>query len=202
MAKPRSKSEQKRKQILTSATKIFTQQGYAATSMDHIANDADVSKQTVYSHFGNKEELFAESIRQKCDSAQMLDLSCEDLSNPQAILLNLAHRFYEMVTSKEALAVHKICAFESKAYPQLAELFYEAGPEKVITEVTQLMSKFHEMKLLNIPNPQIAAVQFLHMVKGEGWMRIEFNTKKQLSNAEVEHYIAESVSFFLKGYSV
>ena len=55
MVNVRSKSESKRKQILDAATILFTEQGYSSTSMDLIAKNANVSKQTVYSHFGNKD---------------------------------------------------------------------------------------------------------------------------------------------------
>ena len=63
MVNIRSKSESKSKQILDAATLLFTEQGYSSTSMDLIAKHANVSKQTVYSDFGNKAELFAASIK-------------------------------------------------------------------------------------------------------------------------------------------
>jgi TetR/AcrR family transcriptional repressor of mexJK operon len=75
--------------------------------MDLIAKHANVSKQTVYSHFGNKAELFAASIKQKCDSYQMTQVSLEHSTEPADVLFILAKRFVAMLTSKEALAVHK-----------------------------------------------------------------------------------------------
>jgi len=201
MVRNRSKNPEKRKQILDAATRLFTDQGYAATSMDHIAKKADVSKQTVYSHFGNKDELFMAAIEQKCDSYHMLDISMDDLSDPKGILLTLAQRFLTMLISKEALAVHKICAFESKSYPNIAELFFKAGPERLSGKVAQLMSKFNEQKILKIDNPKFAAWQFLNMVKGENFVRVEFNTDKQLTEEEVEQYLEASVDLFLRGYA-
>lgn len=202
MPKIRSKNEQKRQQILTAATQLFTEQGYASTSMALIAQVAEVSKQTVYSHFGNKEELFSEAIKQKCDAEILFGVDAFDLDKPYETLLEMAQRFFVMVTSKEALAVHKICAFECKTYPQLSELFFKAGPERLTDEVTRLMSCFHDKQLLYIPNPRHAAIQFLHMVKGEAWMRIEFNTQCQLSEQQVFDYIADTVQFFMRGYAV
>lgn len=201
MVNVRSKSESKRKQILEAATVLFTEQGYSSTSMDLIAKNAGVSKQTVYSHFGNKDELFAASIKQKCDSYHMTEISVADASEPAEILFVLAKRFLAMLTSKEALAIHKICAYESKSYPQLSELFYQEGPERVANEVAQLMADFHNKKQLNIPEPKFAALQFLNMAKGECWMRVEFNTKKQISEDEVDLYLKSSIAMFLKGYS-
>jgi TetR/AcrR family transcriptional regulator, mexJK operon transcriptional repressor len=199
--KTRSKSSVKRGQILEAATLLFTEQGYTAISMDLIARQADVSKQTVYSHFGSKDQLFAAAIEQKCDSYHMVDFSFNDLADPKAVLLTLAQRFLQMLTSKEACAVHKICAYEANSHSTLSELFYQAGPEKITNEVVELMAELNQRKILKINNAHFAAVQFLDLMKGEAWLRVEFNTKQQLSQTEINAYLLSSVELFMRGYA-
>jgi len=200
MVKARSKSEEKRKQILDAATRLFTEQGYSSTSMGHIAEQANVSKQTVYSHFGNKDDLFSAAIEQKCDSFHMVDFCLDDIAEPETILFNLAQRFLAMLVSKEALAVHKICAYESTAHPQLAELFFQAGPERLTKKVSELMSMFNQKGILEIEHPKTAAWQFLNMVRGETFLRTEFNTQKQVSAEETLSYLLACVKLFIRGY--
>jgi len=202
MVNKRSKNEVKRQQILDAAVNLFTEQGYAATSMDLIAKNADVSKQTVYSHFGSKDELFSASVESKCESLHILDLSLNDLSDPQAVLFKLAKSFTDFITSKEACAVHKICVFESTTYPQVSEIFYKAGPLRVTNEVSLLMAKLDQQKILDIENPRQAALQFLNMMKGELWMQTEFNIKERISAEEVAEYLRNSVDFFIRGYAI
>jgi len=202
MAKKRSKNETKRQQILSAAINLFVEQGYSATSMEQIAKNADVSKQTVYSHFGNKDDLFSASIEQKCESLHILDLSMHDLSDPQKILFQLAQRLIDIIVSKQTCAVHKICAFESNTYPQVSNIYYQSGPLRVTNEITQLLEKLHQKKILAIENPRHAALQFLNMMKGELWMQIEFNMKERISSQEVEDYLRDSVAFFIRGYAV
>jgi AcrR family transcriptional regulator len=48
----------RRKEILTAAIDLFSQKGYAETSIADIVNRAKMSKETFYLHFLNKEELF------------------------------------------------------------------------------------------------------------------------------------------------
>jgi TetR/AcrR family transcriptional regulator, regulator of autoinduction and epiphytic fitness len=48
------RARQTRRRILTAAAKLFIQQGYAATTIQQIAEQADVAWQTVYSVFGTK----------------------------------------------------------------------------------------------------------------------------------------------------
>jgi len=55
--KERDKSK-KRTSIIKGAEDIFISLGYELASMDKIAEKANVSKRTVYNHFGNKENLF------------------------------------------------------------------------------------------------------------------------------------------------
>jgi AcrR family transcriptional regulator len=50
-------------QILQAAGKLFASQGYHATSTREIARLADVSENTLFRHFDNKEELFWSSLR-------------------------------------------------------------------------------------------------------------------------------------------
>lgn len=202
MVNKRSKNELKRQQILDSAVSLFTEKGYASTSMDLIAKNADVSKQTVYSHFGSKDELFSASVAYKCESLNIVDLSLTDLTDPQALLCKLAKDFIDIITSKEACAVHKICVFESTTYPQVSDIFYKAGPLKITNEVSLLMAKLDKQKILAIENPRHAALQFLNMMKGELWTQIEFNIKERITPEDVEKYLRESVAFFIRGYAV
>jgi AcrR family transcriptional regulator len=51
------RAEQTRRRILAAATKLFAELGYAATTIDAIATEADVAVETVYSRFRNKANL-------------------------------------------------------------------------------------------------------------------------------------------------
>jgi AcrR family transcriptional regulator len=52
-------SAERREQLITIARGLFAQKGYEATSVEEIANRAEVSKPVVYEHFGGKEGLYA-----------------------------------------------------------------------------------------------------------------------------------------------
>jgi len=58
----RGKSDTKRQQILEAASEVFLANGFEGTRMDQVAEHSGVSKQTVYSHFGNKDDLFMPSL--------------------------------------------------------------------------------------------------------------------------------------------
>lgn len=82
MQKSRKKRDtsQKRKMILEGAVRVFTEKGFEASSMDRIAEVADVSKRTVYNHFQSKESLFqaiVEDFLQARDNIKPIEYSKE-----------------------------------------------------------------------------------------------------------------------------
>ena len=61
----RPKDLAKRAAILDAAKRLFVLQGFDGVSMDQIAAETGVSKLTVYSHFGDKDNLFREVVRSR-----------------------------------------------------------------------------------------------------------------------------------------
>lgn len=59
----------KRGATLAAAQQLFTQQGFERTSMDRIAEDAGVSKATVYAYFASKEVLFRTTLEAMAHAA-------------------------------------------------------------------------------------------------------------------------------------
>src|ERR1700689_295140 len=63
--------------IILAGLELFTQYGYRKTSIDDIANAAQVAKRTVYLHFENKAAVFlaileylSDQVRQRCAVAE------------------------------------------------------------------------------------------------------------------------------------
>jgi AcrR family transcriptional regulator len=49
--------ERTRQRLLTEAQRLFRERGYAATSLEQIADAAEVTKGAIYGHFASKEDL-------------------------------------------------------------------------------------------------------------------------------------------------
>jgi AcrR family transcriptional regulator len=57
------KKEDTRQKIISLALKLFRQQGFATTTMEQIATEADIAKGTLYHYFPVKEAILDEYIR-------------------------------------------------------------------------------------------------------------------------------------------
>ncbi|HEX5402604.1 MAG TPA: TetR family transcriptional regulator [Pseudonocardiaceae bacterium] len=54
--------ERTRQRLLAEAQRLFRERGYAATSLEQIAEAAEVTKGAIYGHFANKEDLMLSAL--------------------------------------------------------------------------------------------------------------------------------------------
>lgn len=198
----RPSSAAKREQILESASTLFVQNGYTETSMEMVAQQAGVSKQTVYSHFGSKDELFTAAIQCKCQRYELADLFACTEGSLHDRLLNIARHFIQLILSDDARQVHRTCVAQADSQPQAAALFFAAGPLTVMGGLSEMLQREHQAGHIQIEHPRHAAIQLLMMLQGEAKMRSELGIKPQLSGAEIDDYLVSSVTLFLRGYAV
>ena len=52
------RAEKTRSNILNAARRLFSEHGFAGTSVDSIAEAAGANKQRIYAYFGSKKKLF------------------------------------------------------------------------------------------------------------------------------------------------
>lgn len=78
----------KRDQILTAAERVFDAFGYAATTMDAVAAEAQLSKGSLYNYFQNKEDLFRQVFAATTSSIQDRSRNLLSGSGPAATRLD------------------------------------------------------------------------------------------------------------------
>src|SRR5215475_14453063 len=54
--------ERTRQRLLAEAQRLFRERGYAATSLEQIAEAAEVTKGAIYGHFASKEDLLLSAL--------------------------------------------------------------------------------------------------------------------------------------------
>jgi TetR/AcrR family acrAB operon transcriptional repressor len=61
-----------RKQLLKKALTVFSKKGYAATTLEDIASEAEVTRGAIYHHFGGKAELYNTLVRGFSDRGNVI----------------------------------------------------------------------------------------------------------------------------------
>ncbi|TKB54672.1 TetR/AcrR family transcriptional regulator [Ferrimonas aestuarii] len=196
----KDRKSKKRCQIMEAATALFMQKGLENTSMDEVAEHAGVSKQTVYSHFGSKNDLFVHCIEDRCVSSQMTAESFQLDAEPEPLLLDFSHRFLEMILSPEVRHVFCSCVRCAESHPELSSLYYEAGPKRMLEIVSGYLHRLNEAGVLVIPNITFAAQQLLLMLHSLDKMRGDLGLAHVMGQQERKAYAEQTVAMFLKGY--
>jgi TetR/AcrR family transcriptional repressor of mexJK operon len=196
----RPKSDQKRQQILDAATDLFTAQGYANTSLDQVASAAGVSKQTIYSHFSSKDNVLREGVKRRCMQAQLTgDLS--DLSLPPTVFFPMfAARFVGTLLDDTTLRMYRLCLNEGERHPEIGLSFFESGPKLVVQALAQYLAAATARNELQVSHPELAAAQFLFMVKGLPVETALLSLQEQPYEISNEEYIKETCAMFVRAY--
>lgn len=198
--KGRSRSEEKRERILQAAADLFTGHGFTHTSMDQIAERAGVSKQTVYSHFGDKEGVFVAAIKQRCILASLVP-ELEDASNRmEDQLLDIARQFSQLLLSEESIKMTRLCMTEAEQHPEVSQLFYDAGPQLLTDTLVNYLQQQVERGRLAIGNCRFAAWQFLFMVDADAAFRARLGLPQAVSEEARDSYLQDCVAVFLRAY--
>ncbi|WP_435641039.1 TetR/AcrR family transcriptional regulator [Micavibrio aeruginosavorus] len=192
----------KRDAIMAAAARLFLERGYSGTSMEAIAEAAPVSKPTLYTHFRDKNDLFAAVVMQRCE-AFLSDVEgfLDHSHDPDQALRPLASKFVEMIHDEEALAVHRIVIFEWRQFPELGERFYSCGPHRTITMLASYLRAQSDRKLMHVPKPEDAAALFFSMLKGDLHMRCLLGLHGPLTPAARDAIVDMVVPVFIRGFS-
>jgi AcrR family transcriptional regulator len=74
--------ERTRQRLLAEAQRLFRERGYAATSLEQIAEAAEVTKGAIYGHFASKEDLLLSAIEAGRDTTPDFVTLLNDPSRP------------------------------------------------------------------------------------------------------------------------
>ncbi|WP_136709549.1 TetR/AcrR family transcriptional regulator [Agromyces sp. H66] len=198
-------SARKHRAILAAAEEMFLRAGYLGTNMDELAALSQVSKQTVYKHFGSKEALFVELVTTMTDAAG--DRVHNEVADPPdatavpAYLRNYAERQLDVVMTPRLLQLRRLVIGEVGRFPELARALYESGPGRAMASLAAVFGRLGERGLLAIDDPEVAAAQFNWLVMAGPLNEAMLLGDEAVPDASARRrHVAETVRLFLAGY--
>jgi TetR/AcrR family transcriptional regulator, regulator of autoinduction and epiphytic fitness len=187
----------KRKAILEGAVKVFTKNGFDASSMDNIAEVAGVSKRTIYNHFPSKEILFqaivADFLSQRDEikpirysSAISLEEQLKDFATAELFLINdpVRRGLSKLFTSVFLMDIDFGRKTRSQFEPHRAFIIW--------------LNSAREDKKLKFQSPELAARVFYGMVEGCLTYPALFSDGESLKH--IDPLLNELISAFLTYY--
>jgi AcrR family transcriptional regulator len=132
-------AEETRGLVLEAAERLFEERGYAGTSIVAIAEQARVSPETVYGHFGTKRSLLGELMRRAVRGDEAAPVP--EQRGPRAIAASTDQR------EQLRIFVADIVPRLERAAPLLAVV---AGASQSDAELGELLRTLHDDRLKNL----------------------------------------------------
>lgn len=197
---PAPRDDRKADQILEASKAVFLEHGYAGASMDLVAQSARVSKTTLYARFPSKEALFAATIQAECERRGM-QFRAEDFDDlpVEDALCRIGRRFVDLIWSPEAVRVHQLVVGDAARFPEVARIFYGAGPTKGRAAVVTYLERARQRGLLAVSDPTFAAKELLAMLQGGPWFELTLGIGTAPPPEERDGFVRRVVALFLRG---
>jgi AcrR family transcriptional regulator len=162
--------EQKRTAIVAAARRAFLESGYSQTSMDGIAEAAEVSVKTIYRHFENKDELFSAVMQAVCGdngipfgeqsvAALVLRYPWFDDASVQGLTAG-GVEYLNHVLSDEQLLLYRVVTRDAHRFPELGRRYHReivSGRTKIFVKYIDRCARTNKWK---VKNPQNAGNVF------------------------------------------
>jgi TetR/AcrR family transcriptional repressor of mexJK operon len=157
-------AEQLEMTILDRATEAFLRDGYAATTIEGIAQSSGTAKRTIYARYTGKPALF----RAVADRliATWLSFAGDWPEGPtlRDSLTTAADRILQVALTPEAVALHRLMIAESARFPELPGLLHQAGADQGTGRLAALLARAIEQQELPAIDIRLAAEQFMHLL--------------------------------------
>lgn len=195
----------KRKSILEAAAEVFCRQGFTGASIDEIAAEACVSRQTVYNHYREKENLFTAVVEDVMDRANAMLFTTlstfpDKPDNLEDDLVAFAVRLsHNCICNQDGKFLRKLVQSEGERYPHLFESWRQHGPGKIGTALAALFARLSQKGLLQIDDFDVAARQFLALVNADLQMSTLFGVTP--TEAELDTAARNAVRTFMRAYA-
>jgi len=142
---PAEKSRSDKHDAITrAASEMFLAEGFDRASLDQIAQRAGVSKQTIYSHFADKESLFraiCAELTDKLTISLRKPTRKETESDLETLLVRLGEETLEMMLDPASLDLHRLVLSAAARFPDLGRAAYEAGAQRMIDDLSAVLTQ-------------------------------------------------------------
>jgi AcrR family transcriptional regulator len=196
----RTRSDEKRREIIRVAAQTFQELGYERTSMLTIAERLRGSKQTLYNHFGSKEDLLRAVL--DFDVGEVADQALEEFLAEKSLrkgLVRLGTIYLTRQLAPLAISNMRIVATQP-AESKLGEEFYQSVLCRAWKRVADMFRTLMSEGKLRRADPWLAAMHFKGLVLQDLLERELLGAAKTVATKEIEASAKHAADAFLMIY--
>jgi TetR/AcrR family transcriptional repressor of mexJK operon len=198
----RPKSEEKAEAIQQAAISLFMADGIERTSMDAIASAAGVSKQTVYSHFNNKDDLFRSCVACKLEMYGLDVSSLEASDDIDVVLKHAGRKYLELLADPGVVRMFRLMASEADTHRDTVLSFYEAGPSTTMRNVAEIVARHLPGGPDNGELARLATDEYLALVRGVYFVELLLGVRSEIAENEMDAHLDQCILQIHKLYEL
>jgi AcrR family transcriptional regulator len=190
-----------RQVIYEAARHEFSDNGYAATSIESVARRAGVSTKTLYRLIPNKAALFEGMVSDRIDRfLSELDLQAIENSEFEEALFAALMACADLALDKEVVALQSMVLQEAGKFSDLAGAFYRNGIQRAVSALADWLTTRQNRGLIKLDDAEEAAGMLLGMVADAPRRAAMFGGLPLPSRPQIEARVRKCVGIFLGGY--
>jgi TetR/AcrR family transcriptional regulator, mexJK operon transcriptional repressor len=199
----RPKDMEKRAAILRAAHRLFFERGLGSVTIDEVADQAGVSKMTVYSNFDDKEAIFEAVVGQQAEKMetefQRLQIGAGTID---VILNRYGNALLAFLLSPEVMRLDQILSAEINEHIDLGRRFYQAGPSRMWAAVTTIIEAAAAKGEVQTDDARRSAEDMISLWLGMIPLQYRFNELASVSKAKISERVNHGVTVFMKMYGI
>lgn len=193
--------EATRQRLLDCAQSLFLEKGFNATSINNIVERAGCSKETVYRHFRNKEDILsAIADIEHVKFLETLSTFPEHIPDAGQGLRTMAEILMSELLSPQRMALHGMMAVEAAENPELGRLFYSSYTRKGYEHVEDFLRLLQVRGDLKPVDTAHLAEYFVGMLLHKVSIERQCNVTGALTGKALKKHTGRVVEDFIEAF--
>jgi len=162
--------------ILDAAAELFLDAGFDGTSLARVADNAGVSKATLFKQFPTKSQLFEATVLEAASTpdTELRPLPSDDFRTG---LVHLGRAYADMLGRPRVAALMRMIIAELPRFPELRERTFDFGTLTVLQALRLHLRDADAAGTADIDDLDVASTQFLGMIASAMfWPRLMHGT--------------------------
>lgn len=193
-------SEELVRHIVDTATRLFIERGYPATSIEQISAASGSGKQTIYRRFKSKEGLFAEVINgQASRLIEMAAAAVTTSESPVEALKESCRLFFNFALMEDVIRLERALIAEIGRFPGLGDQVLDKFMAPFKDLLNRVLRSACDAGQIRVHEPELTYALMISLLIGWPTQQALIGRQPFGSPAEREAYFEAAWTLFLRG---
>ncbi|HEY6879763.1 MAG TPA: TetR/AcrR family transcriptional regulator [Polyangiales bacterium] len=153
----------KKERILETATRLFYESGFRATSMESIADELRATKPFIYYHFKNKYDLLEEiAVRVTGLANGALEAAMQADADPAAVLANMVRNYATLVLERKRIVA--VFWREASNFTETTKERVERERLRFTSALAEVLREGNARGVFEVDQPALTALAIMNLI--------------------------------------